>query len=58
MILGWKLFWTKEHKDSLGEFLTEFYSTEHKITARNITTFSRGEIYRPSLKAEMLKDSE
>ena len=29
------LFCTKEHKGSLGEFLTKFDSIEHKITVRN-----------------------
>ena len=51
-----EILFTKEHKDSLGEFPTKLYYTENKITVRNIAKFSRGGIYKPSLQAEILQN--
>ena len=53
-----EILFTKEHKDSLGEFPTKLYYTENKITVRNIAKFSRGGIYKPSLQAEILQNSQ
>ena len=35
LLWEWRFFWTKEHKGSLGEFLTKFDPKIHKITVRN-----------------------
>ena len=58
VIWGWKLFWTKKQKDSLGEFLTELNSTENKITVRNIAKFWRGGIYNLKLQSKILQNSQ
>ena len=55
VIWGWELFWTKETKDSLGEFMTEFYSIDHNITVISTAKFSRGGVYKPKLQAKIVK---
>ena len=54
----WKLFCTKKHLDLLGGFLKELYSSDHRITGKNIEKFSRGGIYKPSIQAEIFQNSQ
>ena len=43
-------------QNSSGEFLIELYSSEHKITGKNIVKFLRGGFYKSSLQAEILQN--
>ena len=54
VVWGWKLFCTREHKDSWDEFLTEVYSTrKHKYCK-----FLMAGLYKTSVKTEILQNSE